>query len=87
VRPLASIQDSDGAEGITVKPSVLTARQAEILNWVARGKTNEEVARIVGVSPATVKKHLEHIYVRLGVSNRTEAALHARGLGPDPGDD
>lgn len=57
----------------------LTAREREILTWVARGKTNPEVARILWVAPSTVRKHLENIYAKLGVSTR--AAAVARFLG------
>lgn len=59
--------------------SGLTKRETEILHWVASGKSNDEVARIVGATSATVKKHLEHIYDKLGVANRTAAsALYFR---------
>jgi DNA-binding CsgD family transcriptional regulator len=52
----------------------LTQREAEVLRWVAVGKSNDDVARIIGTSSATVKKHLEHIYDKLNVSNRTAAS-------------
>jgi DNA-binding CsgD family transcriptional regulator len=52
----------------------LTQRETEVLHWVARGKSNDDVARIIGVASATVKKHLEHIYDKLDVSNRTAAS-------------
>jgi DNA-binding CsgD family transcriptional regulator len=52
----------------------LTAREAHILDWVAEGKTNSEIATIVGASKLTVKKHLEHIIQKLGVETRTAAA-------------
>ncbi|MGJ7546588.1 response regulator transcription factor [Variovorax sp. LT1R16] len=52
----------------------LTAREAEVLYWVVKGKTNRDIAEIVGSSPATVKKHLERVYVKLGVETRTAAA-------------
>ena len=52
----------------------LTMREAEVLYWVAKGKTNRDIGDILGSSPATVKKHLEHIYVKLGVETRTAAA-------------
>ena len=53
----------------------LTRRQAEVLNWVAKGKTSAEIGTILGRSGRTVSKHLEHIYQALGVENRTEAAM------------
>jgi DNA-binding CsgD family transcriptional regulator len=52
----------------------LTQREAEVLHWVAVGKSNDDVARIIGISSATVKKHLEHIYDKLNVTNRTAAS-------------
>lgn len=51
----------------------LTEREAEILGWVARGKTNREIASILYVSPHTIRKHLEHAYEKLGVHTRTAA--------------
>lgn len=57
----------------------LTQREGEVLHWVAGGNSNDDVARIIGVTSATVKKHLEHIYEKLGVMNRTAAsALYIR---------
>jgi DNA-binding CsgD family transcriptional regulator len=51
----------------------LTEKEAEILVHAAQGKTNKQIATSLYVSPLTVKKHLEHIYEKLGVENRTEA--------------
>jgi len=51
----------------------LTEREEEILRWVARGKTNQEIAALLVVSPHTVRKHLEHAYEKLGVHTRTAA--------------
>jgi len=58
--------------------SPLTRREREILDWVAAGKTDRQIAAITGASPRTVQKHLEHVYVKLGVENRTAAALRGR---------
>jgi DNA-binding NarL/FixJ family response regulator len=55
----------------------LSAREAEILLWVAQGKSNYEAAVILGISAATVKKHLEHIYAKLGMEGRNAATLRA----------
>ena len=55
----------------------LTAREAEVLYWVAKGKINRDIADILGASPATVKKHLERIHAKLGVETRTAAAAMA----------
>jgi CheY-like chemotaxis protein/DNA-binding CsgD family transcriptional regulator len=52
----------------------LTAREAEVLYWVVKGKTNRDIGDILGSSPATVKKQLEHVFVKLGVETRTAAA-------------
>ena len=52
----------------------LTAREAEVLYWVVKGKINRDIADILGSSPATVKKHLERVFAKLGVETRTAAA-------------
>ena len=52
----------------------LTAREAEVLYWVVKGKINRDIGDILGASPATVKKHLERVYAKLGVETRTAAA-------------
>ena len=57
----------------------LTAREAEVLYWVIQGKTNRDIGDILGSSPATVKKHLERIYEKLGVETRTAAAALSLG--------
>ena len=51
-----------------------------MLFWVARGKSNAEIAAILGIKPATVGKHLERIYPKLGVENRTAAISFAGEL-------
>src|SRR5690349_12828627 len=55
----------------------LTTRESEVLSWLAKGKTNRDIAQILGLSPRTVDKHLEQIYSKLGVENRTAAAAIA----------
>ena len=57
----------------------LTRREAQVLIWVARGKTTSEISIILGSKPATVSKHLDHIYQKLGVENRTAAAAYVTG--------
>jgi CheY-like chemotaxis protein/DNA-binding CsgD family transcriptional regulator len=52
----------------------LTPREAEVLYWVVKGKTNKDIGDILGSSPMTVKKHLERVFVKLGVETRTAAA-------------
>jgi DNA-binding NarL/FixJ family response regulator len=55
----------------------LTAREAEVLLWVAQGKSNGDVSAILGCSEKTVKQHLGSIFEKLGVENRTSASLVA----------
>jgi len=55
----------------------LTSREAEVLLWLSRGKSNREIGEILDISPRTVNKHLEQIFVKLGVENRASAAARA----------
>jgi len=55
----------------------LTAREAEVLLWISRGKSNRDVGQILTISPRTINKHLERIFEKLGVENRASAAVHA----------
>lgn len=63
----------------------LTAREHEVLMWLAKGKTNRDISDILGMSPRTVNKHLEHVYIKLGVETRAAATalvlthLHGQG--------
>lgn len=59
----------------------LSQRHLDVLDQLERGRSNKDIARLLGLSPATVKTHLAHVFGVLGVSNRTEAALHARRQG------
>jgi DNA-binding NarL/FixJ family response regulator len=52
----------------------LTQREAEVLYWVVQGKTSNDIGEILGNSPRTVNKHLEHVFEKLGVETRTAAA-------------
>lgn len=63
----------------------LTPRETEVLSWVAKGKTNRDVGEILGMSPRTVNKHLEHVFEKLGVETRAAAAALAsrEGLGSE----
>ncbi len=56
----------------------LTPRESEVLQWLAEGKSNAEIAIILNLAPGTVKLHVEHILGKLGVDNRTAAAAFAR---------
>ncbi|WP_283136005.1 helix-turn-helix transcriptional regulator [Rhizohabitans arisaemae] len=60
----------------------LSDRESEVLRLVARGRTSEQTARALGISPRTVEKHLANIYAKLGVTNRTEAAMRVFGHTP-----
>lgn len=63
--------------------STLTERQTEVLSWVARGKTNAEIGKILSLKTRTIGKYLERIFPKLGVENRTAAAsfvLRANGV-------
>ncbi len=55
----------------------LTQRRSEVLLWIAKGKSNRDIGDILGLSARTVNKHLEQIYVKLGVENRASAAVKA----------
>jgi DNA-binding CsgD family transcriptional regulator len=55
----------------------VTSREADVLLWVAQGKSNRDIGAILGLSPRTVNKHLEQIYQKLGVENRASAAIAA----------
>jgi DNA-binding NarL/FixJ family response regulator len=52
----------------------LTGREAEVLLWIARGKSNKDISGVLQISPRTVNKHLEQIFEKLGVENRASAA-------------
>jgi len=60
--------------------AVLTPREREILLWVARGKSNREIAAVLYLAPGTVRKHLDHVYDKLGVSNRAGAVGYALSI-------
>ena len=58
----------------------VTAREREVLTWLAAGKTDREIAEILSANPRTVQKHLQHIYEKLGVETRTAAVMRAMEL-------
>ena len=79
---LLSLQDVDDGTASRLATAALTPRETEVLSWVAKGKTNRDVADILGMSPRTVNKHLEHVFEKLGVETRAAAAaLASRELG------
>ena len=68
LRPLFSIQDGEQPSG-----EPLTERESQVLQLLARGLANKQIAASLGISEHTVKFHVSSIYTRLGVSNRAEA--------------
>jgi DNA-binding CsgD family transcriptional regulator len=79
------------AEGLARRRAVaaagVTARETEVLELVARGKTNVEIARELWLSPGTVRKHLENSFAKLGVHTRTAAAARFLAFSNNGGDD
>ncbi len=63
----------------------LTVRESEVLLWIAKGKSNRDIGDILGLSSRTVNKHLEQIYIKLGVENRASAAVKAAHVLHDMG--
>ncbi len=74
-RLTAANQRSD--DGVLRQHFSLTHRESEVLLWIAKGKSNRDIGEILGLSSRTVNKHLEQIYVKLGVENRASAAVKA----------
>jgi DNA-binding response OmpR family regulator len=66
-----------GDEQLLQQTLQLTSREAEVLLWISRGKSNREIGEILNISPRTVNKHLEQVFVKLGVENRASAAARA----------
>lgn len=65
------------AEHLPAAAASLTPREREILAWVARGNTNQEIAAVLQLAPGTIRKHLDNIYEKLDVPNRTAAVTRA----------
>lgn len=79
---LLSVRPAGDAAASRLSSAALTPRETEVLSWIAKGKTNRDVAEILGMSPRTVNKHLEHVFEKLGVETRAAAAaLASRELG------
>jgi len=76
---LLRLKDANAPDETAILKKVfqLTDREAEVLSWIAKGKSNRDIASILSCSPRTVNKHLEQIYEKLQVENRTAAAMHA----------
>ena len=79
---LLSVAEAGTAPPPRLPAVPLTPREAEVLAWLAKGKTNRDIADILGMSPRTVNKHLEHIFEKLGVETRTAAAALAGQMLP-----
>lgn len=77
---LRQAQRADSTVPERLANAALTPRETEVLSWLAKGKTNRDIADILGMSPRTVNKHLEHIFEKLGVETRTAAAAIANTL-------
>ena len=63
-----------------LRDAALTPREAEVLAWLAKGKTNRDISEILSMSPRTVNKHLEHVFEKLGVETRSAAAALASSV-------
>ena len=74
---LKTPQSKSGATTALKERFQLTLRESDVLLWIANGKANREIAQILDMSPRTVNKHLEQIFRKLGVENRTSAAASA----------
>jgi LuxR family maltose regulon positive regulatory protein len=59
----------------------LSNREGDILKFIAQGLSNKEIARTLSVAPETVKSHVKHIFVKLGVEKRAQAVSRAQSLG------
>ncbi|WHA41878.1 response regulator [Agrobacterium larrymoorei] len=73
---LTTVNEKSG-EAMLRERFALTTRESEVLIWIAKGKSNRDIGEILGLSARTVNKHLEQIYVKLGVENRASAAVKA----------
>jgi DNA-binding CsgD family transcriptional regulator len=70
-------EGSQAAWGVPSCTTCLTVREKEVLQWLAAGKTDRDIACILGISPRTVQKHLQRMYEKLGVETRTAAVTRA----------
>jgi DNA-binding NarL/FixJ family response regulator len=76
VRPVTAARP-DFTSSARLETLGLTPREAEVLLWVAQGKSNSEISTILGTAEGTIKKHLQHLFEKLGVDNRHAAAMQA----------
>ncbi|HEY7123222.1 MAG TPA: response regulator transcription factor [Ktedonobacterales bacterium] len=80
-RQPASFQATSNTAASTIKPGLLTEREIEVLRLIAQGATNREIAERLVISEGTVKNHISNILGRLGLRDRTQAAIYARERG------
>lgn len=71
------LRSSDRKEDVLAQQFDLTPREAEVLFWLTLGKTNRDISSILGLSARTVNKHLEQVFQKMGIDNRTSAAVMA----------
>ena len=90
-RPVVGLRlygwDSSYADGRSAQPGSrisgpLTAREREVLAMISQGLTNKRIARILEISPETVKSHVKNSFLKLAVSTRAEAVFRTGSLGP-----
>ncbi len=74
----ARMEGPDFTSALPLEELGLTPREAEVLLWIAQGKSNADIALLLGMAEQTVKKHALHIFEKLGVENRYAAGLSAR---------
>lgn len=74
---LLEVRSNEETSACLQEKFALTGREADVLLWIANGKTNREIGLILDMSPRTVNKHLEQVFRKLGVENRTAAAALA----------
>jgi LuxR family transcriptional regulator, maltose regulon positive regulatory protein len=79
--PARGERAEEAAPAVTGMVEPLTARELEVLRLLAAGRRNRDIAQELVVTLETVKKHLSHIFAKLGATNRTQAVAHARRLG------
>ena len=78
----ASYADGSSAQPDSQVSDTLTTREREVLGMISEGFTNKRIARILEISPETVKSHVKNIFLKLAVSTRAEAVYRTGSLGP-----
>ena len=75
MRLVAEARVPPAASGTLKDRLQISDREAQVLAWIAQGKSNRDIGDILGLSPRTINKHLERIFKKIGVENRTSAAV------------